>query len=163
MILRGILCQQLDDTLHELQLNTKLSAANILLCLENKCSAIMAREQLLDSTRHGSTARSPSSTGSSGGNNEHAKNKQLKIPAFPENLKDFMAPDAFKLLQVWRSQANRCKYGHHDKARLDAFKIRANPKSQWNPNKIPSPQADGFMDDNADDHESYDTRGRCSL
>ena len=168
VILRGISCQQLDDTLHELQLNTKLSAADILLRLENKCSAITAREQLLDSTgstaqsRRGSTARSSSSTGNSSGHQDRAKNKPWKIPAFPENLKDFMAPDAFKSLQVWRQQANRCKYGNHDKARLDAFKIRANPKSQWNPNKVPSPPPDGFPSEHIDDHASYDNRGRGS-
>ena len=106
VILCGILCQQLDDTLHELQLNTKLSAADILLCLENKCSAITAHEQLLDSTGStaesscGSPARTSSSTGSYGGNQERAKNRPWKIPAIPENLKDFIAPDVFKSLQV---------------------------------------------------------------
>ena len=138
-------------------MNTELSVADILLCLENKCSAITAHEQLLDSTgstaqsRHGSTACSSTSAGSSGGNTEHAKNRPWKIPNFPENLKDFMAPDAFKSLQVLHSQANRCKYGHHDKACLDAFKIHANPKSQWNLNKTPSPSADGFTEDNIDE------------
>jgi len=136
LISRSVTCETLDEVMHQVQIDTAMEVDEILVKIEEKCTAIKARESLTNTTsgavtsgtvRRGGTTKTPSAADNSG---DKAK-RPWRIPPLPANLKDYVHADVLNNLKTWRAQMNNCTYNSVDKGKADHFKIRANPKCKY--------------------------------
>ena len=113
IISRSVTCENLNEVMHQAQIDTAMEVDEILAKIEEKCTAIKARESLTKSASgavasgtvcRSGTTKTPNDAGHSflvirlrGG----------RILPLPANLKDYVHADVLNNLKTWRAQIDK--------------------------------------------------------